>query len=139
MGCVPRPAHAHPGTLARQPAGQALDQCGAAQFLSDELLLEIPSDERAHCSQKHKGGNSHPNGGFESVIHVHREPPKNAAAGRDGLWRHSRPALHAGTERAQKAVIRWAVKDRQRWNLKRGLTNLEAPGGRLRCRCLLVA
>ena len=75
----------HPGTLARQPPGQALDQCGAAQFLSDELLLEIPSDERAHCSQKHKGGNSHPNGGFESVIHVHREPPTNKVAGRDRL------------------------------------------------------
>ncbi len=40
---------------------------------------------------------------------------------------------------APKRPIRWAVKDRQRWNLKRGLTNLEAPGGRLRCRCLLVA
>jgi hypothetical protein len=68
----------HPGTLARQPAGTRARSmwCGLAQFLRDELLLEVPSDERAHCSQKHKGGNSHPNGGFESVIHVHREPPQ---------------------------------------------------------------
>ena len=80
MGCVPRRHMPTRGPSRGNRRGQALDQCVAAQFLSDELLLEIPSDERAHCSQKHKGGNSHPNGGFESVIHVHREPPKNAAA-----------------------------------------------------------
>jgi hypothetical protein len=61
---------------------------------TDELLLEIPSDERAHCSQKHEGGSSHPNGGFESVIHVHRGRPSNGVAGRDRL-RQSRPAVHA--------------------------------------------
>ena len=59
--------------------------CGLAQFLRDELLLEIPSDEWTHCSQKHEGGNSHPKGGFESVIHVHRERPTNKWAGRDRL------------------------------------------------------
>ena len=47
--------------------------CILAQFLCERILLEIPNKERAHCSNKHEGGSSHPNNGFESVIHVHRE------------------------------------------------------------------